>query len=101
MARRRGHPARRRVRDAVRGARARQVRRRAAIRSRQSGRAGPMKPFILALLLFAPAIAYGTGIVSSEFTAGKPLPVIDIIDDAGRVRSTSDWKGIPTILAPM
>src|SRR3954454_6169476 len=101
MARRGGHPARLRVRDAVRRARAWQVRRRAAVRSRQSGRAGPMKPLVLALLLFAPAIAYGTEIVSSEFVTGKPLPIIDIIDDAGRVRSTSDWKGIPTIIAPM
>jgi len=60
-----------------------------------------MKPLVLALLLFAPAIAYGTGIVSSEFVAGGPLPIIDIIDDSGRVRSTADWKGIPTIIAPM
>jgi cytochrome oxidase Cu insertion factor (SCO1/SenC/PrrC family) len=60
-----------------------------------------MKPLVLALLLFAPAIACGTGIVSPEFVAGKPLPIIDIIDDSGRVRSTADWKGIPTIVAPM
>jgi cytochrome oxidase Cu insertion factor (SCO1/SenC/PrrC family) len=60
-----------------------------------------MKPLVLALLLFAPAIAYGTGVVSSEFVAGKPLPNIDVIDDAGRVRSTAEWSGIPTILAPM
>jgi cytochrome oxidase Cu insertion factor (SCO1/SenC/PrrC family) len=60
-----------------------------------------MKPLVLALLLAAPAIAYGTGIVSSEFVAGKPLPIIDIIDDSGRLRSTSDWNGIPIILAPM
>jgi len=60
-----------------------------------------MKPLVLALLLIAPAIAYGTGIVSSEFVAGRPLPIIDIIDDSGRARSTADWKGIPTIIAPM
>ena len=29
------------------------------------------------------------------------IPNIDVIDDAGRVRSTAEWKGTPTILAPM
>ena len=60
-----------------------------------------MKSLVLSLLLFVPSMAYCTGVVSSEFVAGKPLPIIDIIDDAGRVRSTAEWKGIPTILAPM
>jgi cytochrome oxidase Cu insertion factor (SCO1/SenC/PrrC family) len=60
-----------------------------------------MRTFVLALLLLVPSIAFGTGVVSSEFVAGTPLPVIDIIDDGGRVRSTAEWKGIPTILAPM
>jgi protein SCO1/2 len=30
-----------------------------------------------------------------------PLPDIDVIDDSGRVRSTAEWKGTPTIIAPM
>jgi cytochrome oxidase Cu insertion factor (SCO1/SenC/PrrC family) len=60
-----------------------------------------MKPLVLALLFFTPSIVFGTGVVSSEFVAGRPLPIIDIVDDAGRVRSTADWKGIPTIVAPM
>jgi protein SCO1/2 len=29
------------------------------------------------------------------------IPAIDIVDDSGRVRSTAEWKGTPTILAPM
>jgi cytochrome oxidase Cu insertion factor (SCO1/SenC/PrrC family) len=29
------------------------------------------------------------------------IPNIDVIDDLGRVRSTAEWKGTPTILAPM
>ena len=60
-----------------------------------------MKLLLAALLLTVSANAYGTGVVSSEFVSGRPLPVIDIIDDSGRVRSTAEWKGIPTILAPM
>ncbi len=29
------------------------------------------------------------------------LPNIDVVDDNGRVRSTAEWRGTPTILAPM
>jgi protein SCO1 len=29
------------------------------------------------------------------------LPNIDVVDDSGRVRSTAEWKGVPTIVAPM
>jgi len=41
---------------------------------------------ILAALLLATATA---------------IPAIDVIDDNGRVRSTSEWRGAPVILAPM
>jgi len=51
-----------------------------------------MKTLIVALLLFVPLAAHG---------AGRQLPNIDIIDDSGRVRSTAEWNGVPTILAPM
>jgi len=60
-----------------------------------------MKPLVLTLVLLVPSVAMATGVVSSEFIAGRQLPNIDIIDDAGRVRSTAQWNGIPTILAPM
>jgi len=60
-----------------------------------------MKPLVLTLLLLVPSITMATGVVSSEFVAGRQLPNIDVIDDAGRVRSTAEWNGIPTILAPM
>ena len=29
------------------------------------------------------------------------LPAIDVIDDNGRIRSTAEWRGAPTLLAPM
>jgi len=60
-----------------------------------------MKPLVLTLVLLMPSMAMGTGVVSSEFVAGRQLPNIEVIDDAGRVRSTAEWNGIPTILAPM
>jgi cytochrome oxidase Cu insertion factor (SCO1/SenC/PrrC family) len=54
-----------------------------------------------ATLVLAGTAAQGAGMVSPEFVAGKTLPAIDIIDDNGRVRSTEEWKGIATILAPI
>jgi len=51
-----------------------------------------MKTLVIALLLVAPLAARGSG---------QQLPNIDIVDDSGRVRSTAEWSGIPTILAPM
>jgi protein SCO1/2 len=35
------------------------------------------------------------------FVTGVRIPDIDIIDDTGRVRSTAEWRGTPTIVAPM
>jgi protein SCO1 len=32
---------------------------------------------------------------------GRPLARVDVIDDTGRIRSTEEWKGLPTILVPM
>jgi cytochrome oxidase Cu insertion factor (SCO1/SenC/PrrC family) len=29
------------------------------------------------------------------------LPAINVTDDAGRIRSTAEWSGVPTIIAPM
>jgi len=51
-----------------------------------------MKTLLIALLLVASSAARGSG---------PQLPNIDIVDDSGRVRSTAEWSGIPTILAPM
>lgn len=48
-----------------------------------------MKHVALVLLLATPALAQAT------------LPAIDVIDENGRVRSTAEWRGTPTILAPM
>lgn len=36
-----------------------------------------------------------------EFILGVRIPDIEIIDDNGRTRSTAEWKGVPTILAPL
>lgn len=60
-----------------------------------------MKTLLVALLLSVPPIVNGAGVVPTEFAAGKPLPAIDIVDDTGGVRSTAEWTGIPTIIAPM
>jgi len=40
-------------------------------------------------------------IVMLAFALGRPLPAINVFDDAGRLRSTDAWKGVPTILVPM
>lgn len=32
---------------------------------------------------------------------GRPIPQVRMVDDAGRVRSTDEWRGVPTILVPM
>jgi protein SCO1 len=42
-----------------------------------------------------------TAVVPPQYTAGRPLPAIPVIDDAGRVRSTESWKGVPTLLVPI
>ncbi len=41
------------------------------------------------------------GLAPPEYTAGKQLPRIDVVDDSGRVRPITAWKGVPTILVPM
>ncbi|MEO8034352.1 MAG: SCO family protein [Acidobacteriota bacterium] len=53
------------------------------------------------LLATAPSRAEDAGAVWPEFKAGRSLPVIEVIDDNGRVRSTAEWKGVPMILAPI
>jgi protein SCO1 len=34
-------------------------------------------------------------------TVGRSIPRVNIVDDAGRARSTDEWRGVPTILVPM
>ncbi|HET8797655.1 MAG TPA: SCO family protein [Thermoanaerobaculia bacterium] len=36
-----------------------------------------------------------------DFTVGAELPVIDVVDDTGRVRSTAEFRGAPMILVPL
>jgi protein SCO1 len=51
-------------------------------------------PLLAVLLLALPA-----AIVRGE--EGVTIPRIEIVDDNGRVRSIEEWKGTPTILAPL
>ena len=51
----------------------------------------------LALLL----VIAGTSLHAQELVIGASLPETTIVDDSGRVRSTAEWKGTPTILAPI
>lgn len=46
-------------------------------------------------------IAAATSLHGEEFILGVRIPDIEIIDDSGRTRSTAEWKGVPTILAPL
>jgi len=39
--------------------------------------------------------------VAPEFVVGKSIPDVRVIDENGRSRSTSEWKGLPTIVAPL
>lgn len=57
--------------------------------------------FGMTMLVLATITIEGAGVVSPDFIPGKSIPAIDIVDDSGRVRSTAEWNGIPTILAPM
>lgn len=41
------------------------------------------------------------GLLVALFVIGKAIPSIDVTDDNGRTRSTTEWRGIPTIVAPM
>jgi cytochrome oxidase Cu insertion factor (SCO1/SenC/PrrC family) len=42
-----------------------------------------------------------TAVVPPQYTAGRPLPAMQIVDDAGRARSLESWKGVPTLLVPI
>jgi protein SCO1/2 len=58
----------------------------------------------LALLwiIVATALHGAQGVsVAPEFPVGETVPAFDFTDDSGRVRSSLEWRGIPTILAPM
>lgn len=46
-------------------------------------------------------VASALSLHGEEFILGVRIPDIEIIDDNGRTRSTAEWKGIPTILAPL
>lgn len=59
------------------------------------------RSFTLAVLFIAASLHGQAVSVSPEFPIDKAIPVIGLIDDSGRIRSTADWRGIPTILAPM
>lgn len=39
--------------------------------------------------------------VAPEFVVGKSIPNIEVMDENGRVRNTSEWAGTPTIVAPL
>ncbi len=48
------------------------------------------------ILVVAAASLHG-----EEFILGVRIPDIETIDDNGRTRSTAEWKGVPTIVAPL
>ena len=55
-----------------------------------------------ALVSFAIGSSSANGaIVPEEYGAGREIPLIEIVDDAGRVRSLETFKGAPMILAPI
>ena len=56
---------------------------------------------MISLLIAPAAVGERTGIVPSQFVRGTPILDIDIIDERGRVRSTREWSGTPTIIAPL
>jgi cytochrome oxidase Cu insertion factor (SCO1/SenC/PrrC family) len=62
-----------------------------------------MKRLAIAAVILAALPLYGGGatLVAPDFVAGRSLPAIEIVDDTGRIRSTEEWRGTPTILAPM
>lgn len=39
--------------------------------------------------------------VAPEFVTGRTIPAIEVMDDAGRVRSSAEWQGMPVIVAPL
>jgi len=39
--------------------------------------------------------------VAPEFVVGKTIPAIEVIDDNGAAQSTTEWRGTPTIVAPL
>lgn len=53
------------------------------------------------LLTAAAALAGGAGAVPAGYASGRAAPIIDITDDSGTTRSLADFKGAPTILAPI
>jgi len=58
----------------------------------------------IAVLLTGVAVALRAGgrvNAAQEFPVGATIPTIELIDDTGRTRSTAEWRGTPTILAPM
>jgi cytochrome oxidase Cu insertion factor (SCO1/SenC/PrrC family) len=58
----------------------------------------------IAVLLAGVAVTLRAGgrvSAAQEFPVGAAIPTIDLIDDTGRTRSTAEWRGTPTILAPM
>jgi len=61
-----------------------------------------MRRSLTLAVVFIAASLHGQAVsVAPEFPVGKTVPAIDLIDDNGRIRSTADWRGTPTILAPM
>lgn len=56
---------------------------------------------LLVLIAARPSFAAGAAAVTPEYAAGKPLAIVNVIDETGRIRSAADWKGLPTILVPI
>jgi protein SCO1/2 len=56
---------------------------------------------LLVLIAARPLSAAGAAVATPEYAAGKPLAIVNVIDETGRARSAADWKGLPTILVPI
>lgn len=55
----------------------------------------------LAILAARPLFATGAAAVTPEYNAGRPLAIVNVIDENGYVSSNAKWKGLPTILVPI
>jgi cytochrome oxidase Cu insertion factor (SCO1/SenC/PrrC family) len=56
---------------------------------------------VVLLIAAVPLHGDGAAVAAPELVPGRALHDIEIVDDGGRVRSTVDWRGTPTILAPI